>query len=87
LCRLSVKAEWLIATRDKSPYSLEVLCGLTGIMGTLVEIETVGGQLGESGEYWMGRRMSGLLSIQSSKVVPLPMSIKARVGWVKMNNL
>jgi hypothetical protein len=56
-------------------------------MGTLVEIETVVGQLGESGEYWMGRRMSGLLSIQSSKVVPLPMSIKASIGWVKMNNL
>jgi hypothetical protein len=39
-------------------------------------IENVGiirdraGQLGESGEYWMGRRMSGLLSIRSSKVMP-----------------
>jgi hypothetical protein len=37
------------------------------------------GQLGESGEYWMGSRMSGLLSIQSSKVVAPSMSIKACV--------
>jgi hypothetical protein len=29
------------------------------------------GQLRESGEHWMGRRMSGLLSIQSFKVVAL----------------
>jgi hypothetical protein len=41
--------------------SMEVLCGFSkmiengGIIGDRV------GQLGESGEYWMGRRMSGLI--------------------------
>jgi hypothetical protein len=40
--------------------SMEVLCGLTNnrmvdIIGDRV------GQLGENGEYWMGRRMSGLI--------------------------
>jgi hypothetical protein len=41
--------------------SMEVLCDFTNM------IENVGinrdwvGQLGKSGEYWMGRRMSGLI--------------------------
>jgi hypothetical protein len=41
--------------------SMEVLCGFSkmiengGIIGDRV------GQLGESGEYWMGRKMSGLI--------------------------
>jgi hypothetical protein len=40
--------------------SMEVLCGLAN--DRMVDI--IGdraGQLGENGEYWMGRRMSGLI--------------------------
>jgi hypothetical protein len=40
MCRLSVEIEWLIAAHDRAPYSLEVLCGLSGIKGMLAEIET-----------------------------------------------
>jgi hypothetical protein len=40
--------------------SMKVLCGLAN--GRMVDI--IGdwaGQLGENGEYWMGRRMSGMI--------------------------
>jgi hypothetical protein len=49
--------------------SMEVLCGFSKMIKNVGIIRVRAGQLGESGEYWMGRRMSALLSIRSSKVV------------------
>jgi hypothetical protein len=40
--------------------SMEVLCGLANDqMVDIIGVRTE--QLGENGEYWMGRRMSGLI--------------------------
>jgi hypothetical protein len=40
---------------------MEVLCGYSKIIENVDIIRDRVGQLGESGEYWMGRRMSGLI--------------------------
>jgi hypothetical protein len=48
---------------------MEVLCGFSKMIKNVGIIRDRAGQLGKSGEYWMGRRMSTLLSIRSSKVV------------------
>jgi hypothetical protein len=39
--------------------SMEVLCGFSKMIENDGIIGDWAGQLGESGEYWMGRRMSG----------------------------
>jgi hypothetical protein len=41
--------------------SIEVLCGFRKIIEYDGIIGDWAGQLGEIGEYWMGRRMSGLI--------------------------
>jgi hypothetical protein len=40
--------------------SMEVLCGLANDQMVDIIVDQAG-QLGENGEYWMGRRMSGLI--------------------------
>jgi hypothetical protein len=64
---------------------MELLCGfsemiiLVGIIGDRV------GQLGESGEYWMGRlRVAWIINSELQGCSP-PVSIKARVDWFQMN--
>jgi hypothetical protein len=39
--------------------SMEVLCGFSKMIENVGIIRDRAGQLGKSGEYWMGRRMSG----------------------------
>jgi hypothetical protein len=41
--------------------SMEVLCGFSKMIKNVGIIRHRAGQLGVSGEYWMGRRMSGLI--------------------------
>jgi hypothetical protein len=41
--------------------SMEVICGFSEMIIIVGIIEDRAGQLGESGEYWMGRRVSGLI--------------------------
>jgi hypothetical protein len=41
--------------------SIEVLCVFSEIIIIVGIIGDRAGQLGESGEYWMGRRVSGLI--------------------------
>jgi hypothetical protein len=41
--------------------SMEVLCGFSKMLENVGIIGDRAEQLGESGEYWMGRRMSSLI--------------------------
>jgi hypothetical protein len=41
--------------------SMEVLCGFREMITVVGIIGDRAGQLGESAEYWMGRRVSGLI--------------------------
>jgi hypothetical protein len=46
------------------------------------------GQLGKSGEYWMGKRISGLdRKFRATRWWSSPVSIKARVSCSLMNKL
>jgi hypothetical protein len=50
---------------------------MVGIIGERV------GQLGENGEYWMGKKGSGLIrNLELQGDSPRPLSFKARVGWI-----
>jgi hypothetical protein len=60
MCRLSVEDEWLESAHDRALSTDGDPMWLKWICGDVAEIETRWGQLGESGEYWMGRWMSGL---------------------------
>jgi hypothetical protein len=54
LSRPSVEAEWLIAARDRPLLTMVVLCGLCLRRVLVGSMRDRVGQLGESGEYWMG---------------------------------
>jgi hypothetical protein len=66
--RSPVEAEWLIATRDGAPSHDGGSMWFMLAIGQWFYLDRVG-QLGESGEYWMGRLRVVWCQIRSSKVV------------------